>query len=415
MEILMPLMGEGVNEATLVKWFKKVGETVKKDEPLFQVSTDKVDTEIPSPSEGVVTEICADAGETVQVNQVLAVLNGGEGKSTSATKPAVKKTASATVKTDRTSFTPQNHAASQDKLRSTPLVKKLAREMNISLYDVIGTGMNGRINKDDLLNFAVTGPKPQNTAQAPELLARVNTEKKDGQEFLEGVPVRREKMSPMRKKIAEHMVQSVRTSPHVTTTFEVDMANIEKIRQTQRDSFLQKEGFKLTLTPFIVKCAIDAIKKYPVVNCSVDGDEILYKDDINIGCAVAIESGLIVPVIKKSQDLDFLGVARKLNDLVIRARSNKLTVDDVRGGTFSITNPGIFGSITSNPIISQPQVAILGVGAIVRRPVVTLNDKIEIRPLMMVSLTFDHRVVDGEGGAKYLAAFKEIAENFSPS
>jgi 2-oxoglutarate dehydrogenase E2 component (dihydrolipoamide succinyltransferase) len=251
-------------------------------------------------------------------------------------------------------------------------------------------------------------PAPDALAKSP----RVQTTVVDGIEMMEGNPVRREKMTKMRRLIAEHMVESVRVSPHVTTVFEVDLHNVYEIREKHRAPFEAREGFKLTYTPFFIHAAVQAIKQHPIINVSLDGDDILWKQDINVGCAVALGNGLIVPVIKKAQDLNLTGVAHRLNDLVSRARSKKLMPEDVQGGTFSITNPGGFGSLTSNPIINQPQVAILGIGAVVKRPVV-INDAITIRPMMMISLTFDHRVVDGEGGASYLATLKKILENYS--
>jgi 2-oxoglutarate dehydrogenase E2 component (dihydrolipoamide succinyltransferase) len=239
--------------------------------------------------------------------------------------------------------------------------------------------------------------------------------KRDGnRETLDGVPVRRERMSKMRALIAEHMVRSVRTSPHVTTVFEIDMHRVSQIRTKAQAAFTAREGFGLTYTPFFVYAAVQALKRYPIVNVSVDGDDILWKDQINIGVAVAIEQGLIVPVIRDAGTLNVLGISRRINDLATRARTKKLLPEDVQGGTFSITNPGMFGSIVSTPIINQPQVAILSVGAIVKRPVV-INDLIGVRPLVQVGLTFDHRVVDGEGGARFLAHLKETLENFDES
>jgi 2-oxoglutarate dehydrogenase E2 component (dihydrolipoamide succinyltransferase) len=298
----------------------------------------------------------------------------------------------------------------------------MARDLNIDLGYVPGSGLNGRITKTDLEHFLASGGaaamRESLSVAAPvqhDALGkspRVQTQVVDGVETMEGVPVRREKMSKMRRLIAEHMVESVRVSPHVTTVFEVDLHKVFEIREHHREAFEKREGFKLTYTPFFIHAAIQAIKKHPIINVSLDGDEILWKEDINVGCAVALENGLIVPVIKKAQDLNLTGTARRLNDLVTRARSKKLLPEDVQGGTFSITNPGGFGSLTSNPIINQPQVAILGIGAVIKRPVV-VDDSIAVRPMMLISLTFDHRVVDGEGGAKYLATLKEILENFS--
>jgi pyruvate/2-oxoglutarate dehydrogenase complex dihydrolipoamide acyltransferase (E2) component len=251
--------------------------------------------------------------------------------------------------------------------------------------------------------------------QSP-LLARVDTATVNGKETLEGVPVRREKMTKMRRLIAEHMVESVRVSPHVTTTFEIDLHKVVAMREKCKKSFAAREGFNLTYTPLLIAAAVEAIKKFPIVNSSVDGDEILWKDSINIGCAVALGSegggGLIVPVIKNAGQKSVVEICRSLNDLATRARAKKLQADEVIGGTFSVTNPGGWGSITSNPIINQPQVAMLGIGAIVKRPVVIENEQIVVRPMMMASLTFDHRVIDGEGGAMWLAEYKKILETW---
>lgn len=424
-EVIMPLMGEGINEATLVRWLKKPGEAVKKDEPLLEVSTDKVDTEIPAPASGFLVSTMVDAGAAVPINTVIAVIGAtadAKASALPAKKPAPQTAKPAAAATSQTiSATPVASAAPVGRagamgMRSSPLVRKMARDQKVDLSRLSGTGMAGRITKRDLIAFVENGGQnrsgPNDTASM-QLLAsdRLSTEIVGGKELLEGVPVRREKMTKMRRLIAEHMVRSVRVSPHVTTVFEIDLHRVVAIREKHQAAFTAREGFKLTYTPFFIHAAVEAIKRHPMVNSSVDGDDVLLKDDINIGCAVAIESGLIVPVIKQAQELNLLGCARRLNDLVSRARSKKLQPDDVKGGTFSITNPGGFGSITSNPIINQPQVAMLGIGAVVKRPVV-IDDMIGIRPMMMVSLTFDHRVVDGEGGAKYLATFKEILENY---
>ncbi|HET9237386.1 MAG TPA: dihydrolipoamide acetyltransferase family protein [Oligoflexus sp.] len=427
-EVLMPLMGEGVHEATLTNWLIKEGEAVTKDSPLLEVSTDKVDTEIPAPASGILVKVLVPVGSVVKVDQALAIISSEAGATVSTELPAApSSSASATPPIPRDKQ-PVNTAEADDQhddspLRSSPLVRKMAQERGIDLNQVRGSGMHGRITKKDLLDFEQDTPqvlgKPVTVAQAPAPaplpMATPHTQLKlssvDGQELLEGVPVRREPMTRMRQLIADHMVESVRVSPHVTTVFEMDLHQIVKLREKHGAEFQKREGFKLTFTPFFIHAAVQAIKKHPIVNTSVDGYDILWKKDINIGCAVALDNGLIVPVIKQAGDLSLAGVARRLNDLVMRARNKKLKPDDVQGGTFSITNPGGWGSITSNPIINQPQVAMLGIGAIVKRPVV-IDDMIAIRPMMMVSLTFDHRVIDGEGGSKYLATFKEIIENY---
>jgi 2-oxoglutarate dehydrogenase E2 component (dihydrolipoamide succinyltransferase) len=507
-EILMPSMGEGITEATLVKWLKKKGDEVRKDEPLLEVSTDKVDTEIPSPASGFLLETTAAEGETVSVNAVIAFL-GENG----ATPVAVKKRDPSARPQDDTKARPQDdtkarpqddtkarpqddvktrpqddvktrpqddvktrpqddvkgtsrhsepseesrlsaqaatrHSEQSEESRpasprpaaavpampaftasgpvkSSPLVRKIARSKNVDLSRVPGTGMHGRITKTDIESYLAHGPAAYapaapapaasgtTTERGPSHLeyGRLQTKRDTGGETLEGVPVRREKMSKMRGLIAEHMVRSVRTSPHVTTIFEMDLHKVVGAREKYREAFATKEGFNLTYTPFFVWAAVQAIKENPIVNVSVDGEDILWKDDINIGVAVALENGLIVPVIRKAGELNFTGVARRMNDLVVRARSKKLTPEDVQGGTFSITNPGMFGSIVSSPIINQPQVAIMSIGAIIKRPVV-INDMIAFRPLCQIGLTFDHRVVDGDGGARYLASLKKHLESFN--
>jgi 2-oxoglutarate dehydrogenase E2 component (dihydrolipoamide succinyltransferase) len=427
-EVLMPLMGEGVHEATLTNWLIKEGEAVTKDSPLLEVSTDKVDTEIPAPASGILVKVLVPVGSVVKVDQALALISSEAGATVSTELPATPtSSASTTPPIPRESIAPAQAPEPQDEnempLRSSPLVRKMAQERGIDLNQVRGSGMHGRITKKDLLDFeqdtpqvlSKVAPAPSAPAPAPMPVATPQTNLKlstvDGQELLEGVPVRREPMSRMRQLIADHMVESVRVSPHVTTVFEMDLHQIVKLREKHGAEFQKREGFKLTFTPFFIHAAVQAIKKHPIVNVSVDGYDVLWKKDINIGCAVALENGLIVPVIKQAGDLSLAGVARRLNDLVVRARNKKLKPEDVQGGTFSITNPGGWGSITSNPIINQPQVAMLGIGAIVKRPVV-IDDMIAIRPMMMVSLTFDHRVIDGEGGAKYLATFKEIIEHY---
>ncbi len=435
-EVLMPSMGEGITEATLVKWLKKPGDAIQKNEALLEVSTDKVDTEIPAPASGFLVQTFAADGEMVQINAVIATIAGSMDAEVTVSTKAAKKAAPARAATEAApgmappfarapaasmhASVPPPSRAPGDAVRSSPLVRKMARSEGIDLNQIMGSGLQGRITKRDLEHWTgggssarpVAGHAPVHApSQAPAMLERLETRQEGGQESLDGVPVRREKMSKMRSLIAEHMVRSVRTSPHVTTVFEIDVHKIVALREKQKKAFEAKEGFNLTYTPFFVYAAAQAIKQHPVVNVSVDGTDILWKDDINIGVAVAIQTGLIVPVIKNAGELNLLGIARRLNDLATRARAKKLMPDDVQGGTFSITNPGMFGSVVSAPIINQPQVAILSLGAIVKRPVV-IDDLIGVRPLVQIGLTFDHRVVDGEGGAKYLATLKKLLENF---
>ena len=299
-------------------------------------------------------------------------------------------------------------------IRSSPLVKKMARDHGLNLNFVQGSGLYGRITKRDVLSFIASGgnrhvgaPAIPSTPEPPAL----KTSKKDGQEYLEGVKVERKKMSKMRKLTAEHMLQSVKTSPHVTTTFEVDLDRISRIKSEIAESFIKEYGQKLTYTSFFIAAAIHALKKHPDMNASIDQDEILYKESINIGCAVAIDTGLIVPVIKNANDFSLGKIAQALGDLVDRARNKILNPDDITGGTFSITNPGMYGSVHSQPIINQPQVGIMSIGAIVQRPV-AVDNKVVIHPLCQMGITFDHRLIDGEGGAKFLADVKGFLETY---
>ena len=427
-DVVMPLMGEGIIEATLVRWLKRPGDEVKKGEPLLEVSTDKVDTEIPAPASGILREVLAKDGDSVAVNRVIARI--GASGAAPAGVPARPSSGSASPPPEPRSGHPgtaQPAAAPvglalatsvspiirSGGVRSSPLVRKMARDRGVDLAQVGGSGLGGRITKRDFEAFLSregTGSR-ETPLVATERLA---TKQVGDRELLDGVPVRRERMSRMRSLIAEHMVRSVRTSPHVTTVFEIDMQRAWDLRERMKDKVKAREGFSLTFTAFFAHAAVQAIKRHPIVNVSVDGDEILWKDQINLGIAVAIETGLIVPVIRDAGELNLLGVARRIHDLATRARTKKLLPEDVQGGTFSITNPGMFGSIVSSPIINQPQVAILSIGAIIKRPVV-INDMIAIRPLVQVGLTFDHRVVDGEGGARYLASLKAILESVSDS
>ncbi len=433
-EFLMPSMGEGIEEATLVKWLKAPGETVNEDEPLLEVSTDKVDTEIASPYSGTLIAVHASEGDVVLIDSVIAVI--GDEKTNSQANASLKA-ATSNKEPSPTPLSPvntsiSNTARATDLHRSSPLVRKMAKDHGVDLSQLTGTGISGRITKKDLLSYldsptsqdapqvpavdAVPTPsacvQSQTTDKAEDSYQSLKTSIIDGHECVDGVPVRRETMSKMRQIISSRMVSSLKTSPHVTTVFEVDMLKVWDIRENEKAGFMDREGFKLTFTPFLIHAATSAIKAHPIVNVSVDGSDILWKKDINVGCAVALNGGLIVPVIKRADELTLLGISRRLNELVQNARKNALSAADVQGGTFTITNPGGYGSIVSAPIINQPQVAILGIGAIVKRPVV-VDDMIAVRPVMQISLTFDHRVIDGEAGAKYLATLKNILENYS--
>lgn len=431
-DFLLPLMGEGIHEATVVRWFKEPGESVKKDEPLVEVSTDKVDTEIPSPVSGIVLEILVPVEGTAIVHRPMARLSTSDQvpdvpppESQPSAKPLAGAAPSARQAAPSTSHpTPISQTPSPRKTHSptttshvpaSPLARRLAREHDLDLGGVTGTGGGGRITEADVyahLRRLASVPSYVHGLPAQQEDRLVTERRPDGLEYLEGIPVRREKLPRMRRLIAEHMVRSVRVSPHVTTVFEIDLSHVAKHRLDNRERFQRDYDIKLTWTPYFLTAAVRAIEAHPIVNTSLDGEDLLWKDAVHLGCAVALESGLIVPVIKNAQRHNLQTLAQSFADLVDRARSKKLQPDEVVGGTFSVTNPGSFGSITSNPIINQPQVAILGIGAIVDRPVV-VEGRIEVRPIVWVSLTFDHRVIDGEGGARYLATYRDLLQ--SPS
>lgn len=417
--VIMPQMGESVAEGTITKWLKKAGERVERDEPLFEISTDKVDAEIPSPAAGVLAQILVQENETVAVNAIVAVIDGeGAGAGAGPGKPAQAEASRA-----RTEPPPARPAASvgaappdtaiapaasgvATRVRSSPLVRRIAREQDVDLSRVRGTGLGGRVSKKDVLAFlaqreagAVAVPAP--APSAPPAAARM---------AFSG-PTHVVPMTPMRRQIAEHMVASRRTSAHVTTVFEVEMTKVVERREKDAPEFERRHGLKLTYTPFFVRAAVEAIKEFPIFNSSVEGTEIVYKRDINLGVAVALETGLIVPVIKRADEKNFLGIGRAVQDLADRARSKHLSVEDVQGGTFTITNPGVFGSLMGTPIINQPQVAILGVGAIEKRPVVR-NDAIGIRPMVYLALSFDHRIIDGAVADQFMGRVKSILENW---
>jgi len=422
-DVVMPQMGESIFEGTITKWLKKVGEQVTRDEPLFEISTDKVDAEIPAPVSGVLTAIKAETGQTVQVNSVVAVI-GGDG-AVSATPASVAPSTPAVVPVETAPQAPQTRepaTASGEEVRTSPLVRKLASEHNVDLRQVTGSGTGGRVTKEDILAFVeraksapaqtapvTAAPVTEKTAAAPAAPAAPNK--------FAGTPGVVEPMSVMRKKIAEHMLASRRTSAHVHTVFDVDMTRIVKLREKNKSRFQQSTGLKLTYTPFFIRAVAQALRAWPIMNSSVEGDNINYKRDINIGIAVALDWGLLVPVIKHADELSFVGLQRALNDLGERARSKKLKPDEVSGGTFTITNPGIFGASFGLPIINQPQVAILDLGAIVKKPMVLTdkdgNDTLAIRSMITMAIGFDHRVVDGAVADQFMMVVKSVLEGWS--
>ncbi len=413
-EVVMPQMGESIVEGTIVKWHKKAGDPVKKDETLLEISTDKVDSEIPSPTAGILKKILVEENETVEVQTVIAHIetegNGevqqeakkeepvGEKKPEPVEAEAETKKEAVSAKTEA----PPKEQKPKDRFYS-PLVLNIARKENVSmteLEDVPGTGAGGRVTKKDILKY-IEDKKAGRVVERPAV-PKVEVSR-DG---VDVVP-----MDTMRKKIAEHMVQSVKTSPHVSSVTEADISRIYAFREKHKAAFEKREGFKLTYTPFMVDAVIQALKKYPLVNASIDGDKILMKKYINIGVAVALENGLIVPVIKNADEKNLTGLARAVNDLAVRARNKKLNPDEVQGGTFTITNPGIFGNLWGTPIINQPQLAILGVGAIKKRPVV-VDDMIAIKPMVYISMSYDHRLIDGALGGMFLQTVVQNLENF---
>ncbi|HTY09775.1 MAG TPA: dihydrolipoamide acetyltransferase family protein [Bacteroidota bacterium] len=417
-DVIMPQMGESIAEGTITKWYKKVGDKIAKDETLLEISTDKVDSEIPSPSSGLVAELLFPEQKTVDVHTVIARIqtdvhaplvqgHGNIELGSQGAKPEVARSAQSTHAQSGTQPAAVGQHISTDAGRFfSPLVLNIARTEGISLSElegISGTGANDRVTKKDILDYVER--KKSNRAPAA---ARTSTPSSPST----GIEII--KMDSMRKAIAEHMVRSVHTSAHVGSVTEADVSKIVAFREKHKAEFERREGFKLTFTPFFVDVVVKAIKDFPMLNASVDGDSILIRKDVNIGVAVALENGLIVPVVKHADGKDLIGLARAVNDLSNRARTKKLLPEDVQGGTFTITNPGIFGNLFGFPIINQPQVAILGVGAIKKRPIV-VNDAIAIRSMVYISMSYDHRIIDGALGGMFLQRLVEHLENFDVS
>jgi pyruvate dehydrogenase E2 component (dihydrolipoamide acetyltransferase) len=463
-DIIMPQMGESIFEGTITKWLKQPGEKVQRDEPLFEISTDKVDAEIPAPASGTLQDIKVQAGATVQVNTVVGTI-AEEGAATGAAAPAAaaaqppKAEAGGDGRSATQSAAPQPPSAEepkaaqtipadlsegekiglerqqqgkveedfaggeQERVRSSPLVRRMAKDNNVDLTKVSGTGVGGRITKDDIEAFiakhgagapaAAPTYAPTPTA-APAAMPAVTAPLQPAGGVTPGEVV---PMSVMRKKIAEHMVMSKRTSAHVHGIFEVDVTRIVKIRESQKAKFEQATGNKLTYTPFFARAVIHGIRKWPIINSSVEGDNIHYHASINLGIAVALDWGLIVPVVKNAEERSFVGLQRAISDLGERARTKKLKPDEVQGGTFTITNPGIFGAKFGLPIINQPQVAIMGVGGITKKPVVVTdrdgNDSIAIRSMMHLSIGYDHRIIDGAVADQFMDEVKKFLQNWN--
>jgi pyruvate dehydrogenase E2 component (dihydrolipoamide acetyltransferase) len=483
-DVIMPQMGESIAEGTVTKWLKNVGDRVERDEPLFEISTDKVDAEIPSPASGVLKEIRVAPGTTVPINTVVGVI-GAEGEAAAepvpappvapppAPTPAAQPMAPYLAGTitlppvppapaplaaplptpptpaaaslvppppvvyqlegERQPAAPESPRAAMSaeelrQTRSSPVVRRMAAEHQLDISTIPGTGIGGRVTKQDVLDHiegrpsaahpaapAAQAPPPVSAAPAPDAApppaaapAPRAMPSPAGGPRVQVVP-----MSPIRKKTAEHMVLSKRTSAHVSTVFEIDFTRVDQLRHRHRASFEQR-GVRLTYMPFVLKAVVDALAAYPVLNASIEGDNIVYRKDVNLALAVALDWGLIVPVIHHADEKNVLGLARAASDLAERARAKKLKVEEVQGGTFTVTNPGVFGSLFGTPIINQPQVAILGLGTIEKRPVVR-DDAIAIRTMAYVTLTFDHRLVDGADADRFMAQVKKMLQEFDES
>jgi pyruvate dehydrogenase E2 component (dihydrolipoamide acetyltransferase) len=417
-DVIMPQMGESIFEGTITKWLKKPGDTVQQDEPLFEISTDKVDAEIPSPAAGVLSEIKVQAGTTVQINTVVATI-GVAGAAPAASKPAAAAPAPAAETETESDIA---DAESGERIRSSPLVRRIARENNLDLRNVPGTGSAGRITKEDILGYLAKGgapaapaPKPPVTAPTPAPAAAKPATPPVAPAAMPGdelVPLTR-----MRSIIAQRMVDSKRTSAHVHTVFKIDMSRIVRIREKEKSKYEQRNGVKLTYMPFISRAVIATLRKMPIVNASMEGEAIRYHKNINLGIAVALDWGLIVPVIRQAEDKSFLGIARAIVDLAERARAKKLKPEEVASGTFTITNPGIFGEQFGTPVINQPESAILGVGGLFKEPTVVTDengsDSIAIRSIIRLTLGFDHRIIDGADAGRFMAELKKYLENWN--
>jgi pyruvate dehydrogenase E2 component (dihydrolipoamide acetyltransferase) len=434
-DIVMPQMGESIVEGTITKWLKKAGDKVQRDEPLFEISTDKVDAEIPAPASGILQEIRVTEGTTVQVNAIVGTI-AADGETAApaksapaASSPAKQPAAAAKAEAPAQTAAPEQTANTSDKshdsedehVRSSPLVRKIARENNVSLGQVSGTGLGGRITKQDIMAFV---DRPQTAAPAQSAPASVSASASQAAPSRPAAPAAPAPfpgdlvpMTNMRKIIAQRMIESRRTSAHVHCMYEVDFTRIVNIRAKHKNGFEQRHGVRLTFMPFFVRAAIIALQQFPIINASLQGDNIAYHRQINMGIAVALDWGLIVPVLKNAGDLNFLGLQRGISDLGERARSKKLRPEDVEGSTFTVTNPGQFGAVFGLPIINQPNSAIMGVGGITKQPMVLTdkegNDSIAVRSVVHLTLGYDHRLIDGAVADQFMALVKKTIETYS--
>ena len=424
-DMVMPKMGESITEGTIIKWLKQIGDTVEKDEIVLEISTDKVDSEIPTPVSGKIVEFLANENDTVEVGKVIARIDTeGEAESMQpqAEAPPAKEVKEPVPAKEpaKTEAPPVQEPAATDKEEKpestkffSPVVLNIARTEGVSAEEmdsIEGSGISGRVTKKDILNFIET--KKTGTT-APAAAAPLTVSAPVPSPVISGEGIEIIPMDHIRKKIAEHMVHTVHTAAHVGLYIEVDMFNVYRIRENSKNNFYRKEGIKLTFMPFLSEAVVKTLNEFPLVNASIENDNIIVKHFINLGIAVDTEKGLIVPVIKNAESLNLTGIARAINDLASRTRNRKLKPDEVSGGTFSISNFGVFGTKIGFPLINQPQVAILGVGALEKRAIV-VNDAIAIRPMMNISLTFDHRLIDGALGARFLQRLKEHLELYDP-
>ncbi len=427
-DIIMPQMGESIVEGTITKWLKKPGDKVQRDEPLFEISTDKVDAEIPAPASGVLQEIKVSEGTTVGVNTIVGTISADGEAAAAPAKPAApvpeksvsqkkeEKQPTAEAPPSTTVSAPPSESREDEEARSSPLVRKIAREHGVSLSQISGTGLGGRITKQDILSF-IEGQSSAPTAAARESAPSVPVSRPVAPPAPAAYPGDLVPMTNMRKIIAQRMIESRRTSAHVHCMYEVDFTRIVHLRAKHKDGFEQRHGVRLTFMPFFVRAAIIAVQQWPIINAAIEGESIRYHRHINVGIAVALDWGLIVPVLKNAGDLNFLGLQRGITDLGERARSKKLKPEDVEGSTFTVTNPGQFGAVFGLPIINQPNSAIMGVGGITKQPLVITdkegNDSIAIRSVVHLTLGYDHRLIDGAVADQFMALVKKTLENWN--
>lgn len=423
-EVVMPQMGESVTEGTITSWYKQAGDWVEKDDSLLLITTDKVDAEVPSPASGFLQKVLFPEGETVEIDTVIAVLTADKGAKVEATaaptreEPKSEPAKPAAAEPPHVDKGQQPAAPSFDssveelrKVRSSPLVRRMAHEHGVDISRIQGTGVSGRVTKKDFLKHLESGPSvpaagtpaPAPAAAKPAASGRYTYQPIESDRI--------EPFSPMRGHIADHMVISRETSVHVTTVFEIDMTRVAKLRATHKEAYAAK-GVKLSFMPFIMKAVTDGIAQFPIMNSAVVDRSVAYRRDVNLGMAVAVDWGLLVPVIKQADEKSLLGLARSINDLAVRARDRQISPDELQGGTFTVTNPGVFGSLFGTPIINQPQVAILCVGTITKRPVVIEDDAIAVRSMMYLALSFDHRIIDGATADRFMKSVKERLESF---